>query len=75
MNDIDVVLKKLDPNPNDLFTVTLPAYISHADKLTVANLLGKIASHHNITIMILNEGITVDSIPEEQMNLLGWYRK
>lgn len=75
MNDITAILKKLNPNPNDLFTVTVSTNTETSDKLTVIQTLESLAAHYNITIAILNEGTSIECIPEDQMNMLGWYRK
>lgn len=65
-------IQVLKPKPGDLLVVTVDSY----DNMRVlANCIGEALPSKDIKVLILDQSIQMQCLPEEQMNALGWYRK
>lgn len=65
-------IQVLKPKPGDLLVVTVDSYDNmHA----LGNCIGEALPSKDIKVLILDQSIQLQCLPEEQMNALGWYRK
>jgi len=68
-----ITTQKLDVKPGDTLLMYLPSDFSFEyTKELAAELRNEIPE--NTTILLLKEGVSVETLPEEIMNNMGWYR-
>ena len=65
--------KKLSPKAGDIITVTIPADMSGEAAMGLASLLGDYVPE-GVQALMLQEGVTLDVLTEEEMNTVGWTR-
>lgn len=69
-----VAFQRLQPEPGDIITVTLPTDIIHEQMVALAEVLQPLSNEHDCSIIFLRSGVTVEILTEQHMNNLGWFR-
>lgn len=68
-------MMKLEIKRGDVAVIYFPKDIDPLQMHAAAEHLGLAAEEMGATILCLRFGMTVEHLPEEEMNKLGWYRR
>lgn len=65
-------IQVLKPKPGDLLVVTVDSYTNIE---VLADCIWEALPSKDIKVLIHDQSIQLQCLPEEQMNALGWYHK
>ena len=69
-----IAFQRLTPKAGDLIVVTVPEELSESGMKSAADFLGKLARDYNVSIVINNDGTSLELYTEEVMKEIGWIR-
>lgn len=70
---IEIAIRKLSPEPGDIFTIQLPPDVEHEQAMEFSKNLNKVLPK-GVRLLILREDTKADMIPEATLNALGYFR-
>ncbi len=68
----DIAFKKLSAADGDIIVVTFPSNILMEQMQAFASYMES-AIPTGVTVFCTKDGVTMDLLPKEQLNALGWY--
>lgn len=74
VGNISTLVEKLDLQPGNVVLVKIPAGATMENLQHVKQGFELLSTRYKVAVIFMGEGITVESLPEDRMNKIGWFR-
>lgn len=68
-----LTFQKLEPKAGDIITITVPESYTADQAMALANLMSEYVPE-GVQALMLQSGVTLEVLTEEEMNMVGWTR-